>query len=594
MRGHVVLVGLGPVGVRTLEELDRLGERVVVVATAPDPRHRAIAARLAVGIVVGVPSDPDTLGAAGIPGARAIVLSGDSDIENMHAALAAIAAAPDLQVVIRVFDEELGRSITELIPDCVALSASALAAPGFVSAVVEGGRERHIEVLDRDLVLRHSDPGATTVLAAVADDSRSPVELFPDAAGSPLCLVDASGEPAEIVAPVRSRRRMRRLATPRPGAVRRIDRRFWVLMLVIVALVALSAAVLQQLTGMDPVDAVYEAMKGVMGGTSESVLSTRTLQFLALALTILGAVLLAAFYGLIADVILSARVSNLLGPHATDARDHVIVVGLGTIGFRIAVGLAEHGLEVVAAEMDPGGRFVEATRQRGIAVVTSDGRSPEALRQLRIDRARALVAVTSDDAANLTTALHARSLRPDLRIVVRLFDADLAARLDRTFGGFETRSVSALAAPAFASAAVGREVLATIPVGTHRILIVARVPIEEGSEADGSSVRAEQEAASQVERGGCRVLALVDADQVRWKPDPDTTVEAGQELYVVATRRGLATIVQRGEPRGGRIGLTESDRGDGVVWLRLPIVGQVQVPNLASFAQRLRDLVGLA
>jgi Trk K+ transport system NAD-binding subunit len=538
-----------------------------------------------------MPSDPDTLQAAGVAGARAIVLSGDSDIENMHAALAAIALAPGLHVVIRVFDDELGRSIAELIPDCVALSASALAAPGFVTAILEGGRDRRIEVLGRDLALRRVDPGSPAVMAALADDSRTPVALFPDNGSSVLCLVDASGEPAQAVTPVRRRRRIRRLPTPRPSVLRRVDRRFWVLALVIVALVALSAAVLELLTGMDPVDAVYEAMRGVMGGTSESVLSTRTLQFLALALTVLGAVLLAAFYGLIADVILSARMASLLGPHATDARNHVIVIGLGTIGFRVAVALSDQGVDVVAAEVDASGRFVEAAKQRGIPVLTSDGRSPEALRQLRIDRARALVAATSDDAANLTTALHARALRPDLRIVVRLFDADLAARLDRTFGGFETRSVSALAAPAFASAAAGREVVATIPVGAQRMVVVARVPIEPGSEADGSTIAQEESAASRIERGGCRVLALVDAADIHWKPQAEMRVAAGQELYVVATRRGLAALVRRGEMRVPDDRVAEA--GGSRVTVRLPMAGPLQVPDPAVLIRRLRDLVGL-
>ena len=62
---------------------------------------------------------------------------------------------------------------------------------------------------------------------------------------------------------------------------------------------------------------------------------------------------------------------------------------------------------------------------------------------------------TDDDAANLTTAFHARALRSDLRIVLRLFDPDLAARLDRALGDYRSRSVSSLAAPSFAAAAVG-------------------------------------------------------------------------------------------------------------------------------------------
>ena len=159
------------------------------------------------------------------------------------------------------------------------------------------------------------------------------------------------------------------------------------------------------------------------------------------------------------------------------------------------------------------------------------------LRSLRIEHARALLAATDDDAANLATALRARAMRPDLRIAVRLFDPDLAARLETAFGGFESRSIHALAAPAFAAAAVGRQVLATIPVGTDRTLIVARVPIEEDAPADGSTVSVEEGQASSVELGGCRVLAIVDGDTVRWKPAAEERSPGGPG----AAHRGHAT-----------------------------------------------------
>jgi Trk K+ transport system NAD-binding subunit len=290
---------------------------------------------------------------------------------------------------------------------------------------------------------------------------------------------------------------------------------------------------------------VYQAIKGVVSFADPTVQDTQELRWFALVLTIVGAVLLAAFYGLIVDVIMSARVSSILGPHVGDARDHVIVVGFGSVGYRVAMALRDRGIGVVAADPHPEPRWVEAARHRGIALVTTDARDPELLRTLRVERARGLLAGTDDDAANLAAALRARAMRPDLRIAVRLFDPDLANRLESSIGGFESRSVDALAAPAFAAAAVGRQVLATIPVGTARILVIARVPIEEGSRTDGSSVGREESSASSVEQGGCRVLAVISRDEASWRPDPTTRLEAGQEILLVATRRGLAASLQR-------------------------------------------------
>ncbi len=92
--GHVVVCGLEELGLRVLEELDRLGEPVVVLAHEPEPRYVAVATQLGATIIDGDPADPVALRASGIPGARAVVLTADGDVANIHGALAASCARP--------------------------------------------------------------------------------------------------------------------------------------------------------------------------------------------------------------------------------------------------------------------------------------------------------------------------------------------------------------------------------------------------------------------------------------------------------------------------------------------------------------------
>ena len=90
------------------------------------------------------------------------------------------------------------------------------------------------------------------------------------------------------------------------------------------------------------------------------------------------------------------------------------------------------------------------------------------LRRAGVDSAIALVSATSSDIVNLETAMQARAMRgEDLRIVLRLFDDDLAHRVSETLGNVVSRSVSYLAAPAFAVAMLEHKVLRTIAVGRH-------------------------------------------------------------------------------------------------------------------------------
>jgi Trk K+ transport system NAD-binding subunit len=69
-----------------------------------------------------------------------------------------------------------------------------------------------------------------------------------------------------------------------------------------------------------------------------------------------------------------------------------------------------------------------------------------------LEGASTLVIASNDDPGNVDLALTARRLRPDLPIVVRLFDDALVAHIRDTLGATTILSMSALVAPAFADA----------------------------------------------------------------------------------------------------------------------------------------------
>ena len=168
------------------------------------------------------------------------------------------------------------------------------------------------------------------------------------------------------------------------------------------------------------------------------------------------------------------------------------------------------------------------------SVVIGDAFREETLRAAHLDTCLALVSVTSLDVVNLETALTARALRDDLRIVLRLTDDDLAERLEKTTGNMISRSVPYLAAPAFATAMLEHQVLRTIDVGRH-VLLIAEIRVAEQAGLAGSLIRdTEQD-------GQARVLALqmIGAGALDWSPDRGRKLAAGDRLIVLATRRGL-------------------------------------------------------
>ena len=177
-------------------------------------------------------------------------------------------------------------------------------------------------------------------------------------------------------------------------------------------------------------------------------------------------------------------------------------------------------------------------------VVIGDAPSERTLRRAGLDGAIALISATSSDIVNLETALQARALRgDDLRIVLRLFDDDLAQRVTETLGNVVSRSVSYLAAPAFAVAMLEHQVLRTIPVGRH-VLLIADVRVEPGAAIAGQPL-------SGLEAGGLsRVLAIAERGKPRfgWSPRRDHRLVAGDRVIVLATRAGLSAFLAGNRP----------------------------------------------
>ncbi len=167
-----------------------------------------------------------------------------------------------------------------------------------------------------------------------------------------------------------------------------------------------------------------------------------------------GIVLTAALAGLIANLLVTRSSESLTGARVRSMSGHAVVCGLGSLGYSIAVGLAELGWPVVAIEQDPAGQFVAAARRAGVLVLNGSAVGPGALETAAAARCTTLFAVTDDDAVNLQIALDASSVSSTLDVIVRVFDGDLAATVGSVLDHLTVLSMAHLASPFFTRAAL--------------------------------------------------------------------------------------------------------------------------------------------
>jgi Trk K+ transport system NAD-binding subunit len=103
--------------------------------------------------------------------------------------------------------------------------------------------------------------------------------------------------------------------------------------------------------------------------------------------------------------------------------------------------------------------------------------------------------------------------------------------------------VSYLAAPAFAAAMLEHQVLRTIPVGRH-VLLIAGIRVTAGSELAGRPVEDVHQT------GQVRVIALQrpGGDAVDWAPGQRRLLAPQDRIYVLTTRAGLSQVLARSQP----------------------------------------------
>ncbi len=140
MTGHVVVVGLGSVGIRVVEGLVAEGRRVVVVERDAANRYLDRARALDVPVVIADATLRQTHASVNLGDASAVAILTSADLTNIETGLAVRESLAErwefVPVVLRVFDRDLARMMERSFGFRHVRSTSALAAPWFVGAAL--------------------------------------------------------------------------------------------------------------------------------------------------------------------------------------------------------------------------------------------------------------------------------------------------------------------------------------------------------------------------------------------------------------------------------------------------------------------------
>jgi Trk K+ transport system NAD-binding subunit len=180
----------------------------------------------------------------------------------------------------------------------------------------------------------------------------------------------------------------------------------------------------------------------------------------------------------------------------------------------------------VALEKSAAGRFMGEAKALGIPILINDMKDDNALIEAGVPHARCIIIATDDDMANLEVALDAKRMNPEIRVVLRMFDQQIASKVKDAFTIDHAFSSAALAAPIVAAMSSDAGVLASYPIGDVAHM-TAELSIANGSALNGRTI-AELEA-----QYSARVLALRAASASAPSLPPSSAVLSPGDRVIV-------------------------------------------------------------
>jgi Trk K+ transport system NAD-binding subunit len=422
------------------------------------------------------PGYDESLVAAGVREASAILALADDDELNLAVALRARMLNSRVQIVLRQSNLTLGRKLEQNVAGCTVLSLAAHSAATYAAAALNqscffalrfpssGGSLVGFELNPAETL----GVGGVTVFEAV---QRLGVRVLAinDRHEPPGGAIVAGSDMLTTFGAVVSRRpRHAELPEPAPAVVTARPRDYSPRAVVaafgrlnpILRTVAIAAVIFFSLSycyfhfalGKSLLASAFYVVATMTNVGFGEVSVTRrgaAITFGAIVAMLGGIVFTSILIGYVSSAITRAQWTAEQGLRRVRARGHVVVCGGGKIGRAVVDLTTAAGLRTVVIDMNPDATLVRRGRERDVDLLTGDATRDEALDLCDIPNAWAVLALTNSDAANLEIALGARARAPEVPLVVRM-ESEAFAQATAELFGISTFSPATLSAPAFA------------------------------------------------------------------------------------------------------------------------------------------------
>jgi Trk K+ transport system NAD-binding subunit len=558
---------------------------------------------LAEELIIGDCCNDQTLLQAGVKACRAILLVTSNESVNIEAAIAARRLNPQIRLIVRSSRHSLNELLKHQLGNFVALDPSELPAPAFALAGLQTGIlgffdvgnwrfqivEQQVQAKDprfdglpahllhkqRYRLLSHLPLGQPPSDTGFPTPARAFYQWQPDTRiqmGDAIAFIEVVDQAPKKPANHSNHPRQwlqQQLDNLRWQRLKQSFGRFWrwlnisqtrqIISVGLLTALLLWAFATVMFLHMVPHVNLQRAMSAavilLLGGYGDvfggDLLSQEAsdqvpgwVRLVSLGINLVSILFVLGVLGLIAENVLSSRFEFLAKRPPIPQKDHVVLVGLGRVGQRVATLLQGFRQPLVALTETLDNR--DLLRQFPIIL----GNPMENLDQVNLATARSVIVVTDDQMVNLEIGLMARDAAinagREIGLVVRTYDQRFSDNLDTLLPKTRIMAAYALSGEAFAGAAFGENILGLFRLNNQNILVTEYVI------APNDTLVGKLLAQVAYGYGVMPVLhqqfhPVITEDPLEaLLPDDDRRLQVGDRLVVLASINGLRRI-ERGD-----------------------------------------------
>ncbi|MGJ3253230.1 MAG: NAD-binding protein [Elainellaceae cyanobacterium] len=586
----ILVCGLGSLGQHCVALLKEFGVRVNAVDLVPPESWEIPTIPQSLnGLWTGDCRRSDILEKAQIQTCRAVLLVTSDERVNIEAAFAARLINPDIRLVVRSSKQNLNQLLEQQLQNFAAFEPTQLSASAFALTALDEEilgffniDDQIMHVIQRTIqssdrwcnvrqvyelnsrrrqVLKHRP---ASLSGELSNSSSQFYDWNPDAIirtgdwlitleASPYLLTKAPSATPDVTR-TKSRGLQHIIQHLNWASFKRTFTQFWrqsdrhqirrvvaLCGVTVIALLSLGTLLFWLFyPGTRLPDAFYATVVLLLGGYgdlfSEFELTVPIpwwLRFFGLGLTLAGTAFVGVLYALLTENLLTMRLQFLRRRPPLPPQNHIVVIGLGRVGRRVAALLQEFKQPLIG--MMQGTPDPDLLPQ--IPIISGD--LSQAIAQANLSSAKSIIAVTEDEMQNLEMGLMVHDANPHSRIVIRTYDQRFSNYIAGLFSYAQVLCVSALSAEAFVAAAFGENVLSLFRLD-HTTVLVTEYRIEADDTLNGLLL-------SEVAYGYDVVpiyYQKLAQDLPKFMPSDDIRLREGDRLIVLATREGLKRIEQ--------------------------------------------------